>query len=152
MDIRIRPDLIVKVDGAVQSFANEKGEAVYPIVFEVMTYLPVRSIGGPCGKEVTWIAYSGGGEDIYLYAPLTDAQRREMRTYLEEGTRLVEKLSTQVDAVVNAGHVSNEEGIARIKAVKEALGGIVALPRPSLEQVMEFRALYDGARQMEQQE
>ena len=54
-----------------------------------------------------------------------------MRTYLEEGTRLVEKLSTQVDAVVNAGHVSNEEGIARIKAVKEALGGIVALPRPS---------------------
>lgn len=117
-----------------------------------MTYLPVRSIGGPCGKEVTWIAYSGGGEDIYLYAPWTDAQRREMRTYLEEGTRLVEKLSTQVDAVVNAGHVSNEEGIARIKAVKEALGGIVALPRPSLEQVMEFRALYDGARQMEQQE
>ena len=75
-----------------------------------------------------------------------------MRTYLEEGTRLVEKLSTQVVAVVNAGHVSNEEGIARIKAVKEALGGIVALPRPSLEQVMEFRALYDGARQMEQQE
>ena len=54
--------------------------------------------------------------------------------------------------MVNAGHVSNEEGIARIKAVKEALGGIVALPRPSLEQVMEFRALYDGARQMEQQE
>ena len=75
-----------------------------------------------------------------------------MRTYLEEGTRLVEKLSTQVDAVVNAGHVSNEEGIARIKAVKEALGGIVAFPRPSLEQVMESRALYDGARQMEQQE
>lgn len=75
-----------------------------------------------------------------------------MRAYLEEGTRLVEKLSTQVDAVVNAGHVSNEEGIARIKAVKEALGGIVAFPRPSLEQVMEFRALYDGARQMEQQE
>ena len=75
-----------------------------------------------------------------------------MRTYLEEGTRLVEKLSTQVDAVVNAGHVSNEEGIARIKAVKEALGGIVALPRPSLEQVMEFRALNEGARQMEQQE
>ena len=69
VDIRIRPDLIVKVDGAVQSFANEKGEAVYPIVFEEMTYLPVRSIGGPCGKEVTWIAYSGGGEDIYLYAP-----------------------------------------------------------------------------------
>ena len=69
MDSRIRPDLIVKVDGAVQSFANEKGEAVYPIVFEEMTYLPVRSIGGPCGKEVTWIAYSGGGEDIYLYAP-----------------------------------------------------------------------------------
>ena len=38
-------------------------------LFEEMTYLPVRSIGGPCGKEVTWIAYSGGGEDIYLYAP-----------------------------------------------------------------------------------
>ena len=69
MDIRIRPDLIVKVDGAVHSFANEKGEAVYPIVLEEMTYLHVRSIGGPCGKEVTWIAYSGGGEDIDLYAP-----------------------------------------------------------------------------------
>ncbi|MFQ8761686.1 MAG: hypothetical protein ACLSAF_21720 [Intestinimonas sp.] len=129
MDIRIRPDLIVKVDGAVQSFANEKGEAVYPIVFEEMTYLPVRSIGGPVRQGSHLDRLQRRGEDIYLYA-LTDAQRREMRTYLEEGTRLVEKLSTQVDAVVNAGHVSNEEGIARIKAVKEALGGIVALPAP----------------------
>ena len=63
------PDLIVKVDGAVQSFCQREGEAVYPIVFEEMTYLPVRSIGGPCGKEVTWIAYSGGGEDFTSYAP-----------------------------------------------------------------------------------
>ena len=69
MDITLRPDLAVLLDGKGLSFANAEGEPVYPAVYRQVTYLPVRSIGGPCGKEVTWIAYSGGGEDIYLYAP-----------------------------------------------------------------------------------
>ena len=59
----------------------------------------------------------------------------------------MEKLSTQVDAVVNAAMWAIRRNRPD-QAVKEALGGIVSLPAPSLEQVMEFRALYDGAQQM----
>lgn len=50
----IRPDFTIYVDGSKQNFKNVNGEAVYPILYEGTTYLPVRAIGELMGKTVYW--------------------------------------------------------------------------------------------------
>lgn len=50
----VRPDFTVVVDGQVQNFKNAQGEAVYPLLYDGTTYLPVRAIGNLMGKTVYW--------------------------------------------------------------------------------------------------
>lgn len=42
------------VDGKTRTFTNVNGDAVYPLLYDGSTYLPVRSIGELMGKEVNW--------------------------------------------------------------------------------------------------
>ncbi|MCD8181005.1 MAG: PepSY domain-containing protein [Firmicutes bacterium] len=52
----VRYDFTIVVDGAVQSFKDANGSAVYPILYEGSTYLPIRAIGTLMGKSVSWDA------------------------------------------------------------------------------------------------
>ncbi len=51
---QLRPDFTVVVDGKTRTFTNVNGDAVYPLLYDGSTYLPVRSIGELMGKEVNW--------------------------------------------------------------------------------------------------
>ena len=51
---QIRQDFTVEIDGEVKQFKNAQGDAVYPILHNGTTYLPVRAIGELMGKEVRW--------------------------------------------------------------------------------------------------
>lgn len=55
-DIRaqIRQDFTIVIDGVVRNFKNAQGDAVYPVLYDGTTYLPVRAIGELMGKEVYW--------------------------------------------------------------------------------------------------
>lgn len=71
----VRYDFTIVVDGAVQSFKDANGSAVYPILYEGSTYLPLRAIGTLMGKSVGWNAdtetvYIGGDENETI---VTDA-------------------------------------------------------------------------------
>ena len=52
---QLRPDITIVIDGYSAGFRDVNGTAVYPILYEGTTYLPIRAIGNIMGKEVDWI-------------------------------------------------------------------------------------------------
>ena len=48
------PHFTILVDGATQNFYNAQGQAVYPLVYNGTTYLPLRAIGELMNKNVNW--------------------------------------------------------------------------------------------------
>ncbi len=51
----------VLVDGKQQTFKNQKGETIYPLLYRNSIYLPLRNIGELTGMDVTW--YSAKAEN-----------------------------------------------------------------------------------------
>lgn len=51
---QLRPDITIVVDGTERTFADAKGNPVYPLLREGTNYLPVRAIGELMGKSVDW--------------------------------------------------------------------------------------------------
>lgn len=133
VDITLRPDLTVKVDGTARTFTNEKGEPVYPVVFHDTTYLPVRSIGELCGKQVLWLAATEqtSREQVFLYDAITPAQRKEAETYLAEAQKLLVRLAGEVDALLSAGKASDEKGLELLRAIQSTLKEMEAVPAPT---------------------
>ena len=50
----LRYDFTIIVDDTVRHFSDVNGNAVYPLLYEGSTYLPVRAIGELMGKNVSW--------------------------------------------------------------------------------------------------
>ena len=86
MTVKLRDDIKVVVDGKEQTFKNAKGEAVYPINYNNMNYLPVRSIGELAGMTVKYNPsnkQAGTRESVYLRTALSDAQLAAGKSYIE---------------------------------------------------------------------
>ncbi len=50
----ICPDVSIIIDGSDVYFKNAAGEAVYPILYDGVTYLPLRAVGVLMSKNVNW--------------------------------------------------------------------------------------------------
>ena len=50
----LRDDFTIIVDGVVTQFCDANGSRVYPLLYNGVTYLPVRAIGELMGKTVGW--------------------------------------------------------------------------------------------------
>ena len=88
MEVELRPDIKVTINGTEQTFRNAAGKTVYPLVLRECVYLPVRNIGELCGKSVLWHANPDGTmETVYLYDPPTDGQIQEAQAYLDRFAR-----------------------------------------------------------------
>ena len=84
MTVRLRDDITVIVDGAVQDFKNAKGESVYPINYNDMNYLPVRNIGELLDMTVTYVPDTADTRSaIFLRTALTDQQIAQGKTYIQ---------------------------------------------------------------------
>ena len=85
MTIQLCPDIKVVVDGKEQSFKNAKGEPVYPLSYNNMTYLPVRNIGELLGMTVTFQPEIEKEQSaaIFMRTKMTDAQVEECQKYID---------------------------------------------------------------------
>lgn len=50
----IKPDVTVKYNAETMAFSDVNGEAVYPIIYNGSTYLPVRAISSLMNKDIEW--------------------------------------------------------------------------------------------------
>ena len=84
MTVKLRDDIKVVVDGKTQDFKNAKGEAVYPINYNNMNYLPVRNIGELLGMTVTYQPKIKGEQSaaIFMRTKMDDSQIKECENYI----------------------------------------------------------------------
>lgn len=54
VEIEVRKDFTIIIDGTEYKFRDANGNRVYPILWEGSTYLPLRSIGEIMGSNVDW--------------------------------------------------------------------------------------------------
>ena len=54
VDVTVSTDIKVTLDGATKAFTNAGGEAVYPIVNNGTTYLPIRAVCSMLSIPVEW--------------------------------------------------------------------------------------------------
>lgn len=128
ISIMLRPDLKVTLDGKQQQFQNAKGEPVYPVTFENVTYLPARSVGEMCGLEAAFVpkATPDSYQWIILYTPLTADQKTAAKTYLSTVQTAYDKLSTAVTAYSAAlAGMSNQAAVEKMTAMSGLLKTIV---------------------------
>ena len=134
MDVQLRPDISVTVDGQKQNFVNANGESVSPIAFYGTTYLPVRSIGELCGKTVTYSqAPDGNGGYVYIRAAMTDAEKAAVQSYLDQASPLIGELGQTGKRFVEVRDAdsTSAELLTLGKSFVAGLTALKQLPKPS---------------------
>lgn len=141
VDIQIRPDITVTLDGEVQHFTNALGAPVYPVLFRECIYLPVRSIGELCGKEVLWVPVpiSKGTvtakpiSAIFLYDKPTREQMEEAEGYVAQAPALAEQLLAGIEALGRENDLTEETFLERMADLKALATELKDLPFPSAD-------------------
>ena len=79
----IARNISVLIDGQRQTFRNQRGETIYPLLFKDSVYLPIRNIGELAGLEVTWYGKQSENDvnAVFLRTPLTADKQNELDQY-----------------------------------------------------------------------
>lgn len=118
IDVKERKDFIIKVDGNEKTFYAVTGQKVYPVLYDGITYLPLRSVGELMGKDVVWdgknkvITLKGGGD-------VTDADTTTKPvTPPSINTQITEEEAKQI-ALQHAGLTASQVNFIKVKAEME---------------------------------
>ena len=131
IDIQVRPDITVLVDGQKKSFTNAKGEPVYPAIYNGATYLPVRSIGELLGMEVAFVPVPAGPDakgdgNIYLRSPWKQGEDAAVSTFLDRSQAPMKALH---DSILDFNHPSDTYG-QQAQTAKSALKQLEGIAKP----------------------
>lgn len=134
MEVELRPDIKVTLNGTEQTFHNAAGKTVYPLVLRECVYLPVRNIGELCGKSVLWHANPDGTmETVYLYDPPTDGQIQEAQAYLNRFAQELAAMEQALETMKGKTTWSEEAFRAQIDAdFYQPLTALTELTVPAL--------------------
>ena len=129
IEVQIRPDIVVELDGVVQEFHNAGGTVVYPAVYRQMVYLP---IGQMSGLVPVWVPDDGLNlEAIYLHSGLSEQEAADIRAFVTQGTPIADAVAVQVEQLLNGTDHSNASARAQFEAIEEQLNALWDLPRPT---------------------
>ena len=145
MEIQLRPDITVVVDGEKKTFTNVKGEPVYPAAWNGSVYLPLRSVGELMGKQVEWIVDpESGAQSVYLSTPLPNSEHASMGAFLDKAIPLAAKLELLCNGVMSNVYKEKdlEAGEEQLRQVNDILDQLATLPAPETEFGAEWYDLY----------
>lgn len=129
VDVQLRPDITVMLDGQPQRFVNVNGEAVHPILWDDTVFLPLRSIGELCGKEVFYVPVLPAAS-VYIRAAMTDAEREALTAYLNQALALTAALEEKVSQLLAASREDTVWALEQLKAIQADLAALQALAQP----------------------
>ncbi len=129
-EIQTYPSLTITLDGKTVSLANANGEALVPILFRENIYLPVRTVGELCGKNVLW--RQGNGIDpvdsqIWIYDSPTAEQWKEIWAYQDacrDVSLRLDDLLTELSGLTSAERERIGQCLKEMKALSDSLSTI----------------------------
>lgn len=137
VDVELRPDVTVTVDGQVRQFVNALGQPVYPMLFRECVYLPVRSIGELCGKQVLWlppVPSPYGGKypgNIFLYDAPTAQQLDEANAYFAAVRGYTQEVRGLIQSWSQETAVTDQRTEEVVTSMRASIQAIQDLPAPS---------------------
>ena len=76
-EARLRPDITILYDFAVQRFSDVNGNEVYPINYNGSVYLPIRAISRLMGETIEW-------DEAQKQIAISDSEAEEARRRMQE--------------------------------------------------------------------
>lgn len=145
MEVQLRPDISVYMDGVEQTFTNVNGETVYPAAFNGSVYLPLRSVGELMGKQVTWKADPvSGAQMVYLSTPLPGGEADALGAFLDQALPLAGELEGLCSAVMEKVYRTDDPAAAEtdLRELADTLDRLAAIPAPETDFGGEWYQLY----------
>ncbi len=137
VEVALRPDIRVTLNGAEQHLADANGRPITPVVLRERVYLPVRNVAAMCGKSILW--YTDGRDDeIYLYDAPTQAQLDQAQTYFDQCAEGTAAILADVENLAAETGLSEDLFRERVQGVRAALEALAALDGPELGPVVHF--------------
>lgn len=174
-EVEMLPEVKIIVDGTERQFQNAKGERIYPALLRGEIYLPLRSVGTLCGKEVLWLPplsvadmglpCEGTGETeeacwnsfssgsmIFLYDPCSEEQIGALRAYLTECEGLRAVLVERAADLGAVGLTDNQAALTVLADIRQAAFELQQLAKPDVapfEDYYDWHIRYSASRMIE---
>ncbi len=134
VEVELRPDITVEVDGREWLMTNAAGETVYPLTLRGELYLPIRNVAQLCGKTILWLPDPiWGTEHLYLYDPPTQGQLDYAAEYSLKTQQYADQLKKGFEDIEAREDLTEETFFEAVRALKAITDEAVSLPYPSAD-------------------
>lgn len=107
----VRRDFKVMFDFVEQTFKDANGEAVYPVVYNGSTYLPLRAISALMGEEIDW---DGSIKTVYIGSKTPISKEEEKIYKVSDETLAIQAMFAKASESFNTAteHISMMGSVA----------------------------------------
>ena len=87
IQVYVKPDVAVTLNGEFLQFSDEKGNTVYPIIYNGSTYLPVRAVSELMGEPIEWV---NSAKMVLIGMTLSNPDKQHINTETARYVKTVE--------------------------------------------------------------